>query len=62
MEGHAAALANLDMVNGDVDISPGSQAFIEKNGIQWQHYRDYRRLFILCRRVINCGFTTLDKS
>ena len=29
MEGHAAALANLDMVNGDVDISPGSQAFIE---------------------------------
>tara|TARA_B100000214_G_scaffold105114_1_gene73780 strand:- start:250 stop:660 length:411 start_codon:yes stop_codon:yes gene_type:complete len=31
MEGHAAALANLDMVNGDVDISPGSQAFIENN-------------------------------
>ena len=29
IEGHAAALANLDMVNGDVDISPGSQAFIE---------------------------------
>ena len=32
MEGHAAAFkANLDMVNGDVDISPGSQAFIENN-------------------------------
>ena len=35
MEGHAAALANLDMVNGAVDISDGSKAFIanaESNG------------------------------
>tara|TARA_B100001027_G_scaffold117838_1_gene81366 strand:+ start:934 stop:1371 length:438 start_codon:yes stop_codon:yes gene_type:complete len=31
MEGHAAALANLDMLNGDVDISDGSKAFIENN-------------------------------
>ena len=31
MEGHAAALANLDMLNGDVDISAGSKAFIENN-------------------------------
>ena len=31
MEGHAAALVNLDMLNGDVDISAGSKAFIEDN-------------------------------
>ena len=31
MEGHAAALANLDMVNGAVDISEGSKAFIENS-------------------------------
>ena len=31
MDVHAAALSNLDMVNGDVAISAGSQAFIENN-------------------------------
>ena len=28
-EGHAAALASLDVANGDIDIGAGSQAFID---------------------------------
>ena len=28
-EGHAAALASLDVANGDIDIGVGSQAFID---------------------------------
>ena len=27
-EGHALALSTLDVANGDIDIGPGSQAFV----------------------------------
>ena len=60
MEGTASSLANLDAVNGAVDISATSRDFIDSVDSKGNIIGKIG-MFIFCQRTINCSYSIMDK-
>ena len=56
MDGTAASLANLDAVNGAIDISPSSKDFIDSVTSQGDFGKIGMFVFF-CRWTITCGYS-----